>query len=141
MPSYGERLGGGAVCPLCREMASNETEMSHRSRVDPLPSSEAAVCCVIEGPEGSPRARRKMSHPLEGRSATLERGGVCPAGPRGTLERGGDRFAGSRGMRMGRTLGFFESFPFSLDRKEAVGLRGPSCLNRCLRFKAILVPD
>ena len=54
----------------------------------------------------------KMSHPLEGRSATLERGGVCPAGPRGTLERGGDRFAGSRGMRMGRTLGSFESFPF-----------------------------
>ena len=128
MPSYGERLGGGAVCPLCRETASSEAEMCHRSRVDllpsseaemshrsrvgPLPSSEAEVRCVIEGPEGSPRARRKMSHPLEGRSATLERGGVCPAGPRGTLERGGDRFAGSRGMRMGRTLGSFESFPF-----------------------------
>ena len=42
MPSYGERLGGGAVCPLCRETASSEAE---------------------------------MSHPLEGRSATLERGG------------------------------------------------------------------
>ena len=41
-PSYGERLGGGAVCPLCRETASSEAE---------------------------------MSHPLEGRSATLERGG------------------------------------------------------------------
>ena len=31
--------------------------------------------------------------------------------------------------------------PFFLpDRKEAMGLRGPSCLNMCLRFKAILVP-
>ena len=75
MPSYGEWLGGGAVCPLCRETASSEAEMSHRSRVDPLSSREAEVCCVIEGPEGSPRARRKMSNPLEGRSATLERGG------------------------------------------------------------------
>ena len=53
-----------------------------------------------------------MSHPLEGRSATLEQGAVCSAGPRGTLERGGDRSAGSRRMRMGRTLDFFESFPF-----------------------------
>ena len=69
--------------------------MVTRSRVDPLPSSEAEV-----------------GHPLEGRSATLERGGACPAGPRGTLERGGDRFAGSRGMRMGRMLYFLESFPF-----------------------------
>ena len=75
MPSYGERLGDGAVCPLCRETASSEAEMSHCSRVDPLPSSEAEVCCVTEGPEGSPRARRKMSYPLEGISATLERGG------------------------------------------------------------------
>ena len=53
-----------------------------------------------------------MNHPLEGRFATLERGGDCPAGLIGTLERGGDRPVGSRGMRMGRTLGFFESFPF-----------------------------
>ena len=84
-----------------------------------------------------------MSYPLEGRFATLERGGDAERGrgvSTGTLERGGDRPAGSRGMRMGHTLGFFESFPFSLDRKEAVGLRGPSCLNRCLRFKAVLVP-
>jgi len=66
-----------------------------RSRVDSLPSSEA-----------------EMVYPPEGRSATLERGGDCPAGPRGTLERGGDRSAGSRGMRMGRTLDFLESFPF-----------------------------
>ena len=29
MPSYGEQLGGGAVCPLCQGMASSEAEMSH----------------------------------------------------------------------------------------------------------------
>jgi len=128
MPSYGGRLGGGAVCPLCRETASSEAEMSHpfegrsatlerggdespargqiryprarrrlvtRSRADPLPSSEAEI-----------------SHPLVGGFATLERGGDCPAGPRGSLERGGGRPAGLRGMRMGRMLSFFESFPF-----------------------------
>ena len=42
MPSYGERLGGGAVCPLCRGVASSEAEIGYL---------------------------------LEGRSATLERGG------------------------------------------------------------------
>jgi len=73
MPSYGERLGGGAVCPLCRQTASSEAEMRHRSRVDPLPSSEAEVRCVIEGPSSEaenklpargyiryPRARRRL---------------------------------------------------------------------------------
>ena len=75
-----------------------------------------------------------MSHLLEGRSSTLERGADCPADPRGTLERGGDRSAGSRGMRMGRKLGFFESFAFFPGWKEAVDLRGPNCLNMCLRF-------
>ena len=60
MPSYGERLGGGAVRPLCRGLASSEAE---------------------------------MSFPLEGRSATLERGGdaLRNRGSRGgALERGGD---------------------------------------------------
>ena len=73
-----------------------------RSGVADLPSSEAEVCCVIEGPERDPRARRRLvtysrvvllpsseaeiGHPLEGRSATLERGGDWPAGLRGTLE-------------------------------------------------------
>ena len=32
--------------------------------------------------------------------------------PMGALERGGDCPAGLRGVRMGRMLGFFESFPF-----------------------------
>ena len=63
------------------------------------------MCCAVEGPEGSPRARRKMSHPLEGRSATLERGAVCSAGRRGTLERGGDRFRGFEGDANGPHAG------------------------------------
>ena len=49
MPSYGERLGSGAVRPLCRRVASSEAE---------------------------------MSYPLEGRFATLERGGDRSAGSR-----------------------------------------------------------
>jgi len=91
-------LSGGAVCHLCREVASSEAEMSYA---------------------------------LEGRFATLERGGdVLPARgeiryPRarrrcgaqsrvsmGALERDGDHPAGPRGVRMGRMLGFFDSFPF-----------------------------
>ena len=52
MPSYGERLGGGAVCPLCRGVASSEAEMSYS---------------------------------LEGRFATLERGGDMLRG-RGSRE-------------------------------------------------------
>ena len=57
----------------------------------------------------------EMICPLEGRFATLERGGDAGRSrgvSTGTLERGGDRPAGSRGARMGRTLVFFESFPF-----------------------------
>ena len=82
MPSYDGRVSGRAVCPLCREMASSEAEMSYS---------------------------------LEGRCATLERVGDAGRSrgvSMGTLERGGGHPAGSRGMRMGRTLGFFESFPF-----------------------------
>ena len=50
-----------------------------------------------------------MSDPLEGRSATLERGGDCPAG--------------LRGVQMVHMLGFFESFSFLPDLE---GGRGPS---------------
>ena len=67
------------------------------------------------GSRGEPSSEAEMSYPLEGRFATLERGGDAGRSrgvSTGTLERGGDRHAGSRGMRMGRTLGFFESFPF-----------------------------
>ena len=58
MPPYGERLGSGAVCPLRRGVASIEAEMSYLLEGGSLPSSEAETIC-----------------PLEGRFATLERGG------------------------------------------------------------------
>ena len=98
MPSYGERLDGGTVCPLCRGVASSEAKMSYPLEGDSLPSSEAEMRSAVEGSRRGSSSDAEMSHPLEGRSATLERGGDCPAGPRGTLEQGGDRFAGSRGM-------------------------------------------
>ena len=41
-----------------------------------------------------------------------ERQGRLSLAPRSGLERGGDRPAGPRGVRMGRMLGFFESFTF-----------------------------
>ena len=77
-----------------------------------------------------------MSDPLEGRSATLERGGDCPAGLRGTLERGGDRPAGLRGMRMGRMLGFFESFPFLFRRSRPWAFVGSVVLSGVCVFKS-----
>ena len=88
------------------------------------------MVCLLEG--GSlPSSEAEMSCPLEGRFATLERGGdaLRGRGSRGepsseaemsdpiegrsaTLERGGDCPAGLRGVRMVHMLGFFESFPF-----------------------------
>ena len=96
----------------------------------------------MEGPfvssvEGVASSEAEMFCFLEGRLATLERGGDDPP-PRGwaryprarrrrgarsrvsmvALERDGDHPAGPRGVRMdrteyvGRVLGFFESFPF-----------------------------
>ena len=94
-----------------------------RSRVGSLPSSEAEVQGAVEGSRRGPSSDVEMSHPLEGRSATLERGGDCPAGP--------------SGMRMGRTLGFFDFFPFFQIWKEAVGLRGLSHLTCVCVFKAV----
>ena len=81
-----------------------------------------------------------MTYPLEGRFATLQRGGDAGRSQgvsTGTLERGGDRPAGSRGMRMGHTLGFFESFRFLQIWKEAVGLRGLSRLTCVCVFKTV----
>ena len=62
-----------------------------------------------------------MSDLLEGRSATLERGGDCSVS--------------LRGVRMGHMLGFFGSFPFFRIWKEAGDLHGPSCLNMYLCFR------
>ena len=63
-----------------------------------------------------------MSHLLEGRSATLERGGDYPAGLRGTLERGGDRSAGSRGCEWAARWASLSPFLYS----EWEAGRGPS---------------
>ena len=143
MPPYGERLGGGAVRPLCRGVASSEAEMTYPLEGRFATLERGGDALRGRGSQGEPSSEAEMSDPLEGGFATLERGGGAGRSrgvSTGTLEQGGDCPAGSRGMRMSRTLGFFESFPFSLDRKEAVGLHGPSCLNRCLRFKTVLVP-
>ena len=55
-----------------------------------------------------------MIFPLEGRFATLERGGDRPVGPR-------------RG-RMGRMLGFFEFFPFFHIERRPWAFVGPIAL-------------
>ena len=47
MLSYGERLGGGAVCPLCRGVASSEVEIVQRAREGP--SSEAEIVPRVRG--------------------------------------------------------------------------------------------
>ena len=57
MPPYDGLLGGRAVCPLRRGVASSEAEMSYLLEGGSLPSSEAEMSCT-----------------LEGRFATLERG-------------------------------------------------------------------
>ena len=103
MPPYDGRVSGRDVCLLRRGVASSEAEM---------------FC------------------PLEGSCATLERVGDvgCSRGvSTGTLERGGDRPAGSRGMRMGPTLGFFESFPFFRMGSGPWAFVTQS-LNVCVRF-------
>ena len=140
MPSYGGQLGGGAVCPLCRETASSEAEMSHPLEGRFATLERGGGVLRDRGSRGEPSSEAEICHSLEGRSATLERGGDCPAGPRGTLERGGDRSAGSRGMQMGRTLGFFESFAFFQAGRRPWAFVGPIALIMCLRFRVILVP-
>ena len=84
-----------------------------------------------------------MIFPLEGRFATLERGGDAGRSrgvSTGALERGGDRPVGPRGVRMGRKLGFFESFAFFQVGRRPRAFVGLVALIMCLRFKAILVP-
>ena len=78
------------------------------------------------GSRGEPSSEAEMSYPLEGRSATLERGGDCPAGP--------------RGMRTGRTLDFYESFPFFRMESRPWAFVSPVALTGVCVFKAILVP-
>ena len=46
MPPYGERLGGGAVRPLCRGVASSEAEMTYplEGRFSTLERGGDALC-------------------------------------------------------------------------------------------------
>ena len=74
------------------------------------------------GSRGEPSSEAEMSYPLEGRSATLERGGDCPAGPRGTLERGGDESPARGGCE--RAARWTSLSPFLSSEWEAG--RGPS---------------
>ena len=85
--------------------------------------SGRAVCPIRRGVASS---EAEVSRLLEGRFATLERGGDHPAGP--------------RGVRMGRVLGFFESLSFFQIGNEAMGLRGLSCLICVCVFRVVLVP-
>ena len=75
MSSYGELLGGRAVCPLCRGVASSEAEMTYplEGRFATLERGGDALCG--RGSRGEPSSEAEMSDPLEGGLATLERGG------------------------------------------------------------------
>src|SRR6185369_6561752 len=109
MPSYGGRLGGGAVCPLCRERASSEAEIGHPLEGRSAVLKQGGDWPPARGQVRCPRARRRLAsrsragplssseaeigHPLEGRSAVLERGGdvfTRSRVPGGALKRGGD---------------------------------------------------
>src|SRR6185312_13448832 len=96
--------------PYAERWPRARRRLATRSRVDPPPSSEAEI-----------------GHPLEGRSAALERGGDCPPG--------------LRGMRMGRMLGFFESFPFLFRRSRPWAFVGSVVLSGVCVLKVVLVPQ
>ena len=80
MPSYGERLSGGAVRPLCRGVASSEAEMSYSLDGRFATLERGGDVLRGRGSRGEPSSEAEMSHPLEGRSATLERGGDVSRG-------------------------------------------------------------
>ena len=88
--------------------------MSYLLEGGSLPSSEAEMIC-----------------PLEGRFATLERGGDAgrSRGSRWEPSSEAEITPRVRGVRMGRVLGFL-----------AVGLRGLSCLICVCVFRVVLVP-
>ena len=113
----------GPFVPCAERWPRARRRLVTRSREDPLPSSEAEI-----------------GHPLEGRSATLERGGDCPAGQRGTLERGGD-WSPARGG-CGWAAYWASSGP-SLSSEWEAG-RGPSWAQLPYQvfvfLKAVLVP-
>ena len=72
MLSYGERLGGGAVRPLCRGVASIEAEMGYSLEGRFATLERGGDMLRGRGSRGEPSSEAEMSHPLEGRSATLD---------------------------------------------------------------------
>ena len=58
-----------------------------------------------------------------------------------TLERGGDRPVGPRGVRMGRMLGFFESFTFFQIGKRLWAFAVPVALTCVCVLKQSECPD
>ena len=75
MPSYDEWLGGGAVRPLCRGVASSKAEMSHPPEGRSASLERGGDVLRGQGSRGEPSSEAEMSDPLEGRSTTLEQGG------------------------------------------------------------------
>ena len=100
------------------------------------------MVCLLEG--GSlPSSEAAMVRPLEGRFATLERGGDAGRSRGSRWETSSEAEITPRvrgGVRMGRVLGFFESLSFFQIWNEAVGLRGLSCLICVCVFRVVLVP-
>ena len=67
MPSYGERLGGGAVRPLCRGVASSEAEMSYSPEGRFATLERGGDVLRGRGSRGEPSSEAGMTCPLEGR--------------------------------------------------------------------------
>ena len=110
MTSYDEWVSGRAVCPLCREVASSEAEVSY---------SLEGRCATLERVGDAGRSR-----------------GVST----GALERGGNHLVVPRGVQMGRMLGFFESFPFFQIGRRPLAFVGPVAYHVFAFFRVTLVP-
>ena len=59
----------------------------------------------------------------------------------GALERGGDPLAGPSGVRIGRMLAFFESFPFFQIGRRPWAFVGPVTLTRVCVLKRSEYPN
>ena len=118
--------------------------------------SGRAVCLFCRGVASS---EVESIHSLEGRLATLERGGDAGRGRgprRGALERGGDRPAGSRGLGWAAlctwaaywaSLSHFLSFGLKRDHRPSWARLPSMCLcfygdfSPLIRMPLIMVPD
>ena len=84
-----------------------------------------------------------MFCPLEGRFATLERGGDAGRSRGSRWEPSSEAEIAPRvrgGVRMGRMLGFFESFPFFRIGRRPWAFVGPVAYRVFAFFRVTLVP-